>query len=208
MKYISFVFAYIAMIAPLVAQAEDANAQKALQKAQYMLRQATNEKAELQTQVDALKQQVEKLMQDVAATKTAADQAKRTTEDKYGNAIEQWKQRDTQRSDELASLKQQLNQEIVQKREIESKLQKQSNNFAVCYANNRKLYDLNGELLARYENKGFGDVLKQREPFTGIKQVDIENLVQDYRYRIDDLKIPGEAAAAAVKSESGIIKNN
>lgn len=199
MKYLAFVFACAAMIASTIAQADDANAQKALQKAQFMLRQAASEKADLQTQVDALKQQVEKMSADLAATKSASDQAKRATEEKFGGAIAQWKQRDTETSGELAATKQQLKQEIEQRKVVEDKLQKQTNNFAVCYENNKKLYDVNTQLLGQYEKKGFGDILKQKEPFTGVKQVEIENLVQDYRYQLDDLRVqPVEAAANVV----------
>jgi len=201
MKSSSIFFALAFSVLSAATQAQDANAQKALQKAQYMLRQATNEKAELQTQVDALKQQVEQLTHDVAAAKVASDQAKRTTEEKYGSAIEQWKQRDAQTSGELTVAKQQLKQQIEQRNQLEAQLKRQTNNFSVCYENNKKLYDLNTQLLTRYENKGFSDVLAQKDPFTGIKQVEIENLVQDYRYQLDDLRVqPAEAAAGATDS--------
>ena len=194
MKYLSFVFACVAMIASTVAQADDANAQKALQKAQFMLRQATNEKAELQIQVDALKQQVEKLTHDVAATKTASDEAKRTTEEKYGSAIEQWKQRDSEVNAELLATKEQLKQQLVQRKDLESRLKKQTDNFSACYENNKKLYDINNQLLSRYASKGLVDVVRQKEPFTGLKQVEVENLVQDYRYQLDDLQVKSEQA--------------
>ena len=41
-------------------------------------------------------------------------------------------------------------------------------------------------MLGQYANKGFAAVLRQKEPFTGKKQVEIEKLAQDYQYRIDD----------------------
>lgn len=208
MKYFSFVFAFIALVASTVAQADDANAQKALQKAQFMLRQASSEKAELQTQLDALKQQVDKLTADLAATKSASDQTKRATEEKYGSAIAQWKQRDTQTSDELTAVKQQLKQQTEQRKLLETQLQKQTGNFSVCYENNKKLYDLNTQLLSRYQNKGLSDVLKQKEPFTGMKQVEIENLVQDYRYQLDDLQVPPVESAASATDSAQQIKSN
>lgn len=198
MKSSAIAFALALSVLSAMTHAQDANAQKALQKAQYMLRQATSEKTELQTQVDALKQQVEKLTHDVAATKMASDHAKRTTEEKYGSAIEQWKQRDAQTTDELTATKQQLKQQVEQTKLLDTQLQKQTSNFSVCYENNKKLYDLNTQLLGKYENKGLGEVLKQKDPFTGIKQVEIENLVQDYRYQLDDLRVqPMESAADA-----------
>lgn len=194
------------MSAPVFA--DDANAQKALQKAQFMLRQATNEKAELQMQVDALKQQIDKLTGELTATKTSSEQGKRATEEKYGSAIAQWKQRDTQTSDELNVAKTQIKQQTEQRKALEAQLQKQTNNFSVCYENNQKFYDLNSQLLTRFENKGFGDVLKQKEPFTGIKQVEVENLVQDYRYQLDDLKVRPEQSPADKEENAQQTHNN
>lgn len=208
MKPSAIVFALALSVLSVVAQADDANAQKALQKAQFMLRQSASEKAELQTQVDALKQQIEKLTTELATAKSASDQSKRATEEKYGNAIAQWKQRDTQTSDELTATKQQLKQQMEQHKLLEGQLQKQTQNFSVCYENNKKLYDISTQLIGRYENKGFADVLKQKEPLTGIKQVEIENLVQDYRYQLDGLAVLPDPSAAGNKDGEGAVQTN
>jgi len=181
--------ALIASVISTAALAQDANAQKALQKAQFMLRQAASEKAALQSELDAARRQLEEQARELAATKSSATQAQQKTEEKYTGAIAQWKQRDGEQSAELATTKEQLKQQLAQRAELEAKLQRESGNFSACYENNRKLYELNRELLARYESKGFGDVLSQREPFTGMKQVEIENLLQDYRYRLDELQM-------------------
>lgn len=182
----------LAMSATAKVYAQDANAQKSLQKAQFMLRQVSSEKAELQTQLDMLKQQVDQLTRELAATKSNASGAQQKTEEKYTGAIAQWKQRESETSTVLATTKEQLKQQLVQRQELEASLQKKSESFSVCYENNKKLYDINHQLLTRYENKGIGDVLKQREPFTGVAQVEVENLVQDYRYQLDDLKVQSE----------------
>ena len=194
MKYFSLVFAFVSVMASTVAYAQDANAQKALQKAQFMLRQSANEKVEFQTQLDALKQQVDQLTRELAATKSGATSAQQKTEEKYTGVIAQWKQRDSEVSAELLATKEQLKQQLAQRKDLESRLQKQADNFSVCYENNKKLYDINNQLLSRYESKGFVDVAKQKEPFTGIKQVEVENLVQDYRYQLDDLQVKAEQA--------------
>lgn len=194
MKYrlcISF-FTLIAIALSATAYAQDANAQKALQKAQFMLRQVSSEKAELQTQLEALKQQVDRLTRELAATKTSAAGSQQKMEEKYTGAIAQWKQRDTDINAVLTTTKDQLKQQLAQRKELEASLQKQTENFSVCYENNKKLYEINHQLLTRYENKGFSDVLKQREPFTGVAKVEVENLVEDYRYQLDDLKIQPE----------------
>ncbi len=192
MKIVSLSCCVVTLLFAAPTHAQDANAQRALQKAEFMLRQATNEKAQLQTQVDTLKQQVDKLTHALAETKTAADSGKQKMQREYGSAIEQWKQHDTQLGDELSATKQQLVEQTGQRKMLEAQLQKQTQNFSICYDNNKKLYDINSQLLGRYENKGLVDVLEQKEPFTGIKQVEVENLVQDYRYQLDGLKVQAD----------------
>lgn len=184
----------LAMSGSTAVLAQDANSQKALQKAQFLLRQATAEKAELQTQVADLKQQIEKLAREMESAKSGAASAQQRSEQKYTNAIAEWKQHGSAMADELRSTKEQLKEQSVQRKLLEEKFQDESKNFAACYANNQKLYDINRRLLTRYENKGMVDVIKQKEPFTGVAQVEIENLVQDYRYQLDDLKVQPEQA--------------
>ena len=182
--------------------------QRALQKAQFMLRQATNQKAELQTQVADLQKQIEQLKGSLAETKAAANDTKRKMQKDYGSAIDEWKRHDAGLSDELAATRDRLARQTDRGNQLEAQLKTQAQNFSVCYDNNKKLYDINKQLLTRYKNKGFGDVLEQQEPFTGIKQVEIENLVQDYRYKIDDLKVPTASPVASNDGAAGGTQDN
>lgn len=169
--------------------ADEAGAQKALAKAQYLLRQATSEKVELQTQVDTLKQQVDKLTKDLATSKSTSGADKQKLELKYGSALEQWKTQGEKLNEQLENGRTQMKKDAVQRAELEEALKKETANFSQCYDNNKKLYAINQDLLSRYQHKGFTDVLGQKEPFTGIKQVDVENLIQDYQYQIDSLQV-------------------
>jgi chromosome segregation ATPase len=186
--------ANLSIVGHAAAQDANANAQKnALAKAQFMLRQATSEKADLQQQADALKQQVEMLSKELAAIKAASGENKQKMAEKFNGTIELWKQHDAKNNEQLAALRTQLKEQAEQSALLQQRLQIQSDNFALCYGNNKQLFDLNRELLARYQQKGLLDAVSQKEPFTGIKAVEIENLVQDYRYRNDDLKISAPA---------------
>ena len=169
--------------------ADEAGAQKALAKAQYMLRQATSEKTDLQTQVEMLKQQVDKLTKELSSTKSTSGTDKQKIEQKYGSALEQWKTHGEKLNEQLETGRAQAKKDAAQRAELEEALKNETANFSQCYENNKKLYVVNQDLLSRYQHKGFSDVLGQKEPFTGIKQVDVENLIQDYQYQIDSLKI-------------------
>lgn len=61
--------------------------------------------------------------------------------------------------------------------------------IVACEVKNLKLYEYNVELLGRYQGKGFLDVLKQKEPLTGLKNVEIENLLEEYRDKLDEQQI-------------------
>jgi len=54
---------------------------------------------------------------------------------------------------------------------------------------NLELWRLGNEILTRYEKFGLGDALAAREPFTGISRVKLENLVQDYKDKVDDQRV-------------------
>ncbi len=66
-----------------------------------------------------------------------------------------------------------------------------------CVDRNVALYDLNGEVLARLENRGVWSRMAQAEPFTKIKRVQLENLIDDYKSRAADQRAPGTANPAA-----------
>jgi chromosome segregation ATPase len=62
---------------------------------------------------------------------------------------------------------------------------------------NRRLFDIGNELLDRFEKKGVWASLREAEPFTGLKRVELENIVQDYRFAIDDQRVAAPAAPGA-----------
>lgn len=59
---------------------------------------------------------------------------------------------------------------------------------------NGRLFDIGNELLDRFEKKGVWASLREAEPFTGLKRVELENIVQDYRFAIDDQRVAAKAA--------------
>jgi predicted RNase H-like nuclease (RuvC/YqgF family) len=56
----------------------------------------------------------------------------------------------------------------------------------VCVDRNQALYALNGEVLTKFEDQGFWSALARREPFTQLKRVQLENLVDGYRAAAQD----------------------
>lgn len=66
--------------------------------------------------------------------------------------------------------------------------------LAASEERNRELYKLGRELMVRFENKTCGEILWEKEPFTGLRRVQTENLLEYYRDRLDEqllIKPPG-----------------
>lgn len=64
-----------------------------------------------------------------------------------------------------------------------------------CAARNVALYQLNGEVLTRLENQGVFSRVASAEPFTRLKRTQLENLIEDYKYRAEDQKVIAPSAA-------------
>lgn len=57
-----------------------------------------------------------------------------------------------------------------------------------CEANNIALYQYGRELMTLYENKGVVSSIWQREPLLGLGQVKTENMLEEYRDKLDAQK--------------------
>lgn len=58
-----------------------------------------------------------------------------------------------------------------------------------CQAHNASLYTLGSEMMQKYHDKSCRDALAQAEPFTGLRKVEVENLLQTWRDRLDREKL-------------------
>jgi chromosome segregation ATPase len=165
------------------------------------LQQATGEKTALQAENNKLKQDVEQLRKDLSAATAARTSAENKAKALQLNAS-RGDQSDKQAQEQLERTRGQL-QELVAKfretaqalREIETdratvktQLAAQQRDFKTCVDRNAGLYNLNTEILDRMEHRGFWSGVAEREPFTRIKRAQLENLIDDYRYRAEELK--------------------
>jgi chromosome segregation ATPase len=129
----------------------------ALPRVSQSLKAAETERARLSASVAALEKQL-------ADQKAAADTALAAK----GRDIEQLTKA---RDEQLAQSRRSLDERGTQ--------------VAECTSRNERLIRLNAELLDRYRGKTTAGVLKQREPFLGFQDVEMFNIVQDYRDKAD-----------------------
>jgi hypothetical protein len=67
----------------------------------------------------------------------------------------------------------------------------------VCVDRNVALYQLNDEVLTRLDKTGLWQKAAMAEPFTRIKRIQNENLVDGYRNRAQEQRIAPPPAASA-----------
>lgn len=70
-----------------------------------------------------------------------------------------------------------------------------------CQTQNQELFKLSSEILERYRNVGVSDVIATREPFLGLKRVELENLMQDDEDRLLDNRFDAAAASPPLQQE-------
>jgi len=82
-------------------------------------------------------------------------------------------------------------------RRLQGSLTQERQRLTACQASNGELYRVGGEILERYQRKSCTDSLLQAEPFTGLKRVEIENMVEDFQEKLDGARLPSEANGAS-----------
>ena len=161
------------------------NMQKALARAQYMLKQMSAEKASLQSQNDTLQSQIKDLNAELEKTKNKAKKDK----DKLKNNISSWKTEYEKLKNRFIEISTALRDMTDEKESYVEKFQKQTQNFDLCYKDNEALVGINNKLLQKFEGKGVWGALVQKEPVTGLGKVEMENLVQKYKHKIEDVNL-------------------
>jgi hypothetical protein len=77
---------------------------------------------------------------------------------------------------------------------VKTQLGQRDTEFQQCVDRNRSLYALNGEILARLEKRGGFTPASALEPFTRLKRVELENLIDGYQTRADEQRPPAAAS--------------
>ena len=198
----AFLIALTLMVAGLApAHAADApavaRAKEMLRRAQDQLRQAQSDNAELQHAKTAAEQKLQDAQKMIEAAKSGSQAAERGARAKLQAAKgiqDDLGQKLTAKDARIAALDQKQSdmakqiaardEEIAQARKA---LAQSTAATASCEDKNAKLYTYGQEMVERYRTKGVWSALSQKDPVLGLKEVDIENVVQEYQ-----LKLAGE----------------
>jgi chromosome segregation ATPase len=184
-----------------------------LRQMQLSQRQLVDEKAQLEKDKAELGQKVGTLSGESDGLKQAAARADRKAADlqkeleaarKEGAGLREQLLNEGKKLEELSLKHKDLQQTLAasesENRRLESALAQQSASTkswearnSSCEGKNLKLYKLSVGLMQRYRNKGVLDALSQAEPFTGIKDVELENVLLEYQDKLDAERVEGPA---------------
>ena len=202
-------------LAASCALAEQTPAEKAarrmqlqLQNLQQQLQEAQAAKSKVESDKAAVDQQLGEQTTQAEQLKTSFSKLEarlRASEKARAELTANVKSLEKQLADEKLSHEQALAQkarELAQytklRDEQQAQLQRKHDDqvalVAECTSKNGKLLHLNVELLNRYRNKSVTDVIKQREPVLGMGDVEMFNMVQDYRDKADAERFTPPAA--------------
>jgi chromosome segregation ATPase len=166
------------------------------------LQQLANEKVALQAENNKLKQELEQVKAQLQKSSSTAKElenrnrvlqassASRTTNNQQ--AEEQLERTRAQMQELVAKFRetaQTLRDVETDRATAKSQLAAKEREYKVCVDRNAGLYELNDEVLDRMEDRGFWSQLAEREPFTRLKRTQLENLIDDYRYRVEELRV-------------------
>ena len=78
------------------------------------------------------------------------------------------------------------------KKQTEDQLTGKAHDLQVCQTHNGQLYAIGREMMQKYRDKSCQDALAQAEPFTGLKRVEVENLLETWRDHLDQEKLSAD----------------
>ena len=192
----------------LCAVAASAGAQQARDdggaaRLQAMVQQLTSEKTQLQAEnkdakgkLDAANAELKKVRGENAELERRLAQSE--------NSLAQSSSANTRSTEQNTQLRARMDELIAKYREVAEDLHKtelernglkttlaaRESALGICVASNDKLLATGNEILDRYEAKGCFAAAREKEPFTQVKRVQLQNLVDEYRWQLEDQKLP------------------
>lgn len=176
---------------------------------QAMVQQLTSEKTQLQSENAKLKTDLDKAnaelksLRDTQAglerrlnqSETSLTQAS-ATNTRSTAALEQQRAREQEIVAEFRKLAETLRTTELERNELRTSLAARESALSQCVSANQKMFETGNEVLDRYEEKGCFSSMRENEPFTQNRRVRLENLVDEYRWALDDQKLPAASAPA------------
>jgi chromosome segregation ATPase len=210
---LGLVLAFAAAAAPLHAQVQRSGGGGESQKIMQQYQQIAAEKTALQSQLAQMKTELDAAKTELASAKKERDALKahagegaaaaaataRLSSEKQAaeKSAEQNKQRLTELVARFRETANNLKEVEADRSKLRGELQERSTAYDKCAEANLGLFEVTSDLLNRYEHIGPFTKISSAEPFTRITRTRIENLVDEYRERAQELRVKKQAGPAA-----------
>ncbi len=172
-------------------QAEQARAQAEQEKASLLAEKETLEKEFKQTQseVSSAKNQAHKTRSENARLEKELLALRKDLAD-LNTRLEDTHKQLSDSSQLQKTTSQSLLVAETAKKQTEASLQEKTKTLEICRDHNGRLYATGRDLMVKYQEKSCKDAALQSEPFTGLKKVEMENLFETWRDKLDKVKLP------------------
>jgi chromosome segregation ATPase len=173
-----------------------------VQKFMQQYQQVSAEKTALQAQLAQMKKDLDAAHAELAAVKKERDAAKahvgvspvaiaqaNSAKEAADRNLEQSKQRMAELVGRFRETATNLKDAEADRAKLRKDLAERNSAFDACALNNMQLYEVNRDILDRYEHVGLFTKVSADEPFTKITRTRIENLVDEYRARAQELRV-------------------
>jgi len=172
-----------------------AKERQAVRRVQQQLHEAQQQKLALEQEKKTLEDELKKNHDEAESQKQSATRAAARAY-QYEKDIEAANKEKTgllarldeagKQNEELSAQRKQLEQDL---KNTMAALEKQTERRKLCETNNGELYRIGLELVGWYNRKGPFNAILEAEPFTRMKSIEMENLLEDYRDKVEDQRL-------------------
>jgi DNA repair exonuclease SbcCD ATPase subunit len=183
------------------AQAQTQRSGNETQKFMQQYQQLAAEKTALQAQTIQMKKDLDTAQADLAAVKKERDALKSRAggssaqfaqltagKEAAEKSLEQLKQKTTELVARFREMAVNLKEVEADRAKLQNDIKERSVAFDKCAEDNLGLFEVNGQILDRYEHIGVFTKVGTADPFTKIARTRIENFVDEYRARALELR--------------------
>lgn len=201
-KYLALLIVASVALAMPTAYATDKKASKereAARRVQIMQQQFSQEKATLEKDKSELAEKADELSRQAESAKQSVVQLERkrssltkeltTAKEESVTLQEKLHKSETAHAELVALHKQESEKNQKQVGLLQAALSQRGQALGSCETKNSNLYEINRETLEQYRDKGFLDSLVQIDPLISIKSVQVENILEEYRDKLDAQRI-------------------
>jgi chromosome segregation ATPase len=193
----------------LHAQAPRSGGGGEAQKFMQQYQQISDEKAALQAQLEQSKKDLQSAQTELATVKKERDALKSRAggsqaelaqltagKESAEKSLEQYKQKMTELVGRFREAAVNLRDVEADRTRLQNDLKDRTTALDKCSVDNLSLFEINKEILDRYEHVGLFTRVSSNEPFTRITRTRIDNLVEEYRERALQYRAAQKAAEA------------